>query len=598
VTPGLECADAHDSSVVRITKRVQALIHSRSPAVSTSRGIVERMSGEPTEVPAPDGAGVQTTLEAEPGATARTELEAPIRAGDVLAERYRIVERIGSGGMGSVYLAEHIAIDKPVAIKVLGQEFTHRERLVQRFLQEARTASRIRHEHIVDITDFGYVRDGVPFFAMEYLEGCTLAERIRAEGRLPWPRARRIFLQICTALQAAHREGVVHRDMKPDNVFLVERSGEPDFVKVLDFGIAKLLTEEADRGLTQTGAVIGTAAYMSPEQAQSLDVDPRTDVYSAGIILYQMLTGRVPFEADGFLGILAKHLTERPPSLRAIAPDARIPVAVEREVLKALRKQREERHGSAGELAEALASIDDMAPTRSRRWLPLGMGIGIAAAVSTTWWWSSTREHEPMASTDPDPPLEPAALSEAVGTNPEQKASGATSNPTPAAGQPGGDPSSGEDLAGGQPGGDPSSGEEPAIEPTTTGTPGSTSPPDEVEPVPPSPPDEVEPVPPSRPERPRQSPVVREQLSRDDIDRALKKVRKRADACAKRHYGLGEVRVKVTFSIAASGHVTSASAHSPFGALPLGRCFAEAVQAIRFPRAQGPIQETRDIVGG
>jgi len=548
------------------------------------------MSGDPTEM-APDEAGLQTTLAADQGTT--RELEAPIRSGDVLAERYRIVERIGSGGMGSVYLAEHIAIDKPVAIKVLGQEFTHRERLVQRFLQEARTASRIRHENIVDITDFGYVRDGVPFFAMEYLEGCSLAERIRAEGRLAWPRARRIFLQICTALQAAHREGVVHRDMKPDNVFLVERSGEPDFVKVLDFGIAKIVTEEVDRGLTQTGAVIGTAAYMSPEQAQSLEIDPRTDVYSAGVILYQMLTGRVPFEAEGFLGMLAKHLTEKPPSLRAVAPDAKIPVAVEREVLRALRKQREERHGSVGELAAALASIDDKAPTGSRRWWVLGLGI--AAGMSATWWWSTTREHEPVASTqiaraDPDPPLEPAT--------PEQEPGQSATGPTPAGEQPGGTASSPTPAVEEQPGGaasgpaqpvaDPSAGEAPVIEPALE-PPGPTSPPDE-----------VEPIRRSRRERPRAAPIVREQLSAADIDGALKKARWRTDACVEKHavVGIGEVKVTVTFSITADGKVTSTTAHPPLGGQALGRCFARAVKATQFPRAQEPTEATREIVGG
>ena len=544
------------------------------------------MSGDSADTLAPAGAGLQTTLAAEQGVGTRVEHEAPIRSGDVLAERYRIVEKIGSGGMGSVYRAAHVTIDKPVAIKVLGEEFNHRERLVKRFLQEARAASRIRHEHIVDITDFGYVRDGVPFFAMEYLEGCSLAERIRAEGRLPWPRARRIFLQICAALQAAHREGVVHRDMKPDNVFLVERPGEPDFVKVLDFGIAKLLTEEADRGLTQTGAVIGTAAYMSPEQAQSLDVDPRTDVYSVGIILYEMLTGRVPFEADGFLGVLAKHLTERPPSLRAVAPDARIPAAVEREVLKALRKQRDGRHGSVAELAEALASIDEGAATGSRRWLLLGLGI--AAAASTTWWWSSTREPELMASAeapraDSDPPLERAAPPAGGSTSPEQAAGGAASGPMPAEGQPGGDPRAGK---------------EPAIAPAVAETAGPSSPPEEVSPAPPSPLDEVSPASPSRSGRHRQAPLP-EQLSQRDIDRALKKVRKRADACARDHApGLGEVRVKVTFSIAASGEVTSAAAQPPHGVNALGRCFAKAVRSIRFPRARAPIEETREIVGG
>ena len=196
----------------------------------------------------------------------------------LMSDRYRILRRIGKGGMGEVFLAEHTAIGKQVAIKILSEDFAKKPRIVQRFLQEARAASLIRHENVVDITDFGHTPSGLPFLTMEFLVGEDLKHTLRREGPLPWPRARRMLVQLLAALAAAHRQGVIHRDIKPDNVFRVRRGDNPDFIKVLDFGIAKVVGEEVDQNLTQTGVVMGTAEYMSPEQARSDPLDARTDL--------------------------------------------------------------------------------------------------------------------------------------------------------------------------------------------------------------------------------------------------------------------------------------------------------------------------------
>ena len=187
----------------------------------------------------------------------------------VLSERYRILKKLGEGGMGVVYLAEHVVIEKKIALKVLFPDLTRRSDLVQRFLQEAKSASRIGHENVIDITDFGQSPEGYVFIAMEYLVGQDLGQLLKASGPLPWARAQPIVLQIVKALRAAHERGIVHRDMKPENVFVVPRDDGREFVKVLDFGIAKVLglDEDAPR-LTRTGMIFGTPEYMSPEQAR------------------------------------------------------------------------------------------------------------------------------------------------------------------------------------------------------------------------------------------------------------------------------------------------------------------------------------------
>jgi tRNA A-37 threonylcarbamoyl transferase component Bud32 len=274
----------------------------------------------------------------------------------VLSDRYRILEKLGEGGMGVVYLAEHVVIEKKIALKVLFPDLTRRDDLVQRFLQEAKSASRIGHENVIDITDFGQSPEGYVFIAMEYLIGQDLGQVLKASGPMPWPRAQPIILQIVKALRAAHERGIVHRDMKPENVFVVPRDDGREFVKVLDFGIAKVLGLEEDAPrLTRTGMIFGTPEYMSPEQAQGQQVDHRVDIYAVGCLLYHMLTGDVPFRAESFMGILSKHMLETP-----IAPrvrNAAIEPAVEAVINRAMEKDPGKRFQTMREFVEALVPL-------------------------------------------------------------------------------------------------------------------------------------------------------------------------------------------------------------------------------------------------
>jgi serine/threonine-protein kinase len=278
--------------------------------------------------------------------------------GRVLSERYRILRKIGEGGMGCVYQAEHALIEKKIALKVLFQDLTRRADLVARFLQEAKSASRIGHENVIDISDFGQSPEGLVYIAMEYLDGQDLGRLLKLEKTLDWARARPILMQIAKALRAAHEHGIIHRDMKPENVYLVQREGRPDFVKVLDFGIAKVVTpDEGDAPrLTQTGMIFGTPEYMSPEQAQGHPPDHRVDVYAVGCIMYHMLTGSVPFMADSFMGILTKHLLEPPIPLRKRRPDLDIPADVEAVCLRAMEKDRDKRWPDMDALYRALGA--------------------------------------------------------------------------------------------------------------------------------------------------------------------------------------------------------------------------------------------------
>lgn len=186
--------------------------------------------------------------------------------GTILADRYRVEKIIGEGGMGSVFAAQHVTLRKRVALKILHPELCRDQTHVDRFLQEARAASMIDHDHIVDIVDFGPVPGGSVFFAMEFLQGEDLSDRLKRGGRMPWPKVRELMLMIVSALQAAHDKGIIHRDLKPANAFVIQKRGR-DFIKLLDFGIAKVTDQENDKGLTRTGAVFGTAKYMAPEQA-------------------------------------------------------------------------------------------------------------------------------------------------------------------------------------------------------------------------------------------------------------------------------------------------------------------------------------------
>jgi serine/threonine-protein kinase len=271
---------------------------------------------------------------------------------------YRIVQKIGTGGMGAVYLAEHpVLTGKRVALKVIHHDLVTNGDIVKRFFQEAQAVNRIGHEHIIEIHDFGVTDDGDQFYIMEYLDGRTLAALMAAEPLLEVARAKKIAAQIAAALEAAHAAGVIHRDLKPDNIMLTPRRGDDDFVKVLDFGLAKLFASES---MVQTahGVLLGTPQYMSPEACEGKRaVDHRTDIYAVGVLLYQMLTAQLPFDGDSMGEVLIKQVSTAPPAPRSLNPN--LPAALEQVVLRCLAKQPELRYQSMNELRDALLEPDE-----------------------------------------------------------------------------------------------------------------------------------------------------------------------------------------------------------------------------------------------
>jgi len=275
---------------------------------------------------------------------------------ELLASKYRLIKPLGKGGMGEVFLAEHTTIEKRVAIKVLLEERAKQPNQKDRFLNEAKATARIRHPNVIDISDFGEMNNGLVYFVMEYLDGQDLKQLLRRKRLLRWKESVPILLQLCSALGAAHQAGVVHRDLKPDNVYLIEQHGTENFVKVLDFGLAKMIHEPAAKKLTKTGIIVGTPAFLSPEQVKGDKVDHRADVYAIGLIMYRMLSGKLPFKAKTVVEMLRKQLMEKPPPLTAAAPDAGIPAAAEEVVLRALCKDPDERYQNAEELGKAIAA--------------------------------------------------------------------------------------------------------------------------------------------------------------------------------------------------------------------------------------------------
>jgi len=273
--------------------------------------------------------------------------------GSIIDRRYRVEALLGEGGMGLVYRVRHTGLNKAFAIKVLRRENTHDPEVVARFRREAESASGIGNQHIVDINDFGVLHDGSTYFVMECLEGMDLIDAMDKTPRIEERRAVHIAEQICRALGAAHEAGIVHRDLKPENIFLTKRNGIEDFVKVLDFGIAKVAN--GPKRLTRQGEVLGTPHYMSPEQCEGENVDHRTDIYALGVLLYEMVTGHVPHDADNMAGILTKHMYEDPIPPKIRAPE--VSEGLDMLILRCLEKKPERRYQTMRELESDIGRL-------------------------------------------------------------------------------------------------------------------------------------------------------------------------------------------------------------------------------------------------
>jgi tRNA A-37 threonylcarbamoyl transferase component Bud32 len=270
--------------------------------------------------------------------------------GRVIDDRYEILARIGEGGMGVVYKARQTSIDRMVAIKMLNQQMAQDPNWVQRFYNEAKACSQLQHPNTIRMFEFGQTRDGQLFMAMEFLDGQSLRDAI-AQGPMHPARVIEILIQCCASLAEAHAIGIIHRDIKPDNVFLLSMPGSPDFVKVLDFSVAKLL-QDNERMRTQAGVVFGTPQYMSPEQGRGLPLDARSDLYALGILAYEMLTGQVPFNHENPMLVLQMHMRQPLPPL-----PAHVPPAVQTAVSRALEKDPNSRFQSAGDMMQHCQQI-------------------------------------------------------------------------------------------------------------------------------------------------------------------------------------------------------------------------------------------------
>jgi serine/threonine-protein kinase len=281
----------------------------------------------------------------------------PFIGRDILNGEFRILEKIGTGGMGSVYKANQTAMNRPVAVKILHPKLTNRKDLVSRFRREAKAMSHLSHPNTVRVLLYGELEDGSLYIVMEYLEGKNLNQTVRSEGPMPVERALPILIQVCEALEEAHRAGIVHRDMKPENVFLCTQGGLKDFPKVLDFGLAKVTEREMRPGsimLTQEGMVFGTPEFMSPEQAQGRTLTPASDIYSLAVILYELLTGKLPFDARTPIEFLQLHVTAKPIPLSERVPGRTFDPLLDEVMAHALLKKPEERYQSGGQLSAAL----------------------------------------------------------------------------------------------------------------------------------------------------------------------------------------------------------------------------------------------------
>ena len=478
-------------------------------------------------------------------------------AGEVLAERYRLIKQIGRGGMGAVYLAEHTLIGKEVAVKVLGYEHSQRPQDIERFLLEARAASKIRHEHIVDITDFGYTDDGLGFLVMEFLEGEDLAVTCKREGRFDWRRTLAIAEQLCGALGAAHRGGIIHRDMKLENCFRIQRAGNEDFIKVLDFGIAKILDDaqaNTEEAMTQS-ALVGTPEYVAPELVRGLKADPRADIYAVGVVMYKLITGEVPLRGESYMATLTKHLLEKPLPPRRRVPSVEIPEAVDDLVMRALEKEPEKRFQTVDEMAAAIAAIRAGAAGPARRGRILGLLALLLVLGGGLIAWSVLGGDGPDAAAD--------GGAEVLAANTAGPAEEPDEPPSEASAEA---PEASDSAA------------EVEAAATTTGDEGDATgeaSPDELDP-------ETEPE------------AAIDRLSAREVSRGLAKVQSSIKSCSKK-YAIPGMKVKVRLKIGASGRVNSVELLGSHSGSSLGACIVRAVRKATFPKKDVDTTITRTI---
>ena len=284
----------------------------------------------------------------------------PFIGRDILEGQFHILQKIGSGGMGAVYKASQPEMNRTVAVKILHPKLANRKDLVSRFRREARAMSHLNHPNTVKVFLYGELEDGSLYIVMEFLDGRNLHQTVRKEGPLAWERALPILIQVCGALEEAHQKGIVHRDLKPENIFLCNQAGLEDYPKVLDFGLAKVTEREMRPGsiiLTQEGMVFGTPEFMSPEQAQGKVLDARSDIYSLAVILFEALTGKLPFDARTPMEFIQHHVASKPIDLDARVPDKTFPAGLGAVIAKALEKKPDARYQSAADFARALQPI-------------------------------------------------------------------------------------------------------------------------------------------------------------------------------------------------------------------------------------------------
>ncbi|MEZ4461183.1 MAG: serine/threonine-protein kinase [bacterium] len=283
--------------------------------------------------------------------------EAEPMLGQVVGQKYRIERKIGQGGMGEVYLGLNAELGQKVAIKFLSRKLAHDEGIVARFLNEARSYCRVNHPNAVTLLEYGQHTDGTLYIITEFVEGMNLGETLKETGPFATPQVIHIGMQICEVLSAAHIQGVIHRDLKPDNVMLMPVARGRYAVKVLDFGIAKIVDDDQDGPTTETGSVFGTPEFMSPEQARGDGADARSDLYALGIILFFMVTGKLPFRGKNKLAVLNKQLNDAPPRPSVIRPDLEVSPRLEAVIMKCLNKVPGERYPAAEDLHEALEEL-------------------------------------------------------------------------------------------------------------------------------------------------------------------------------------------------------------------------------------------------